>query len=215
MTRAPLTVLTVASAILCLPAVRAQSPTYAACGEAAADANAPVTGAVMLAIPGIASDFILSAGGQIVERSNGTAHFSALVHRASEIDRQLLLELDLAGRILPGQPNHPPAGALPNELLSSAYVPLGPVDPAQFRYYTSGSGSLRGYGAYSGALISVQLSSPLQAGFGASNRNVLNGLACRLSLQVLVQPSFLVLAPSGDATLSASMFPSFVQCASH
>src|SRR5262245_8264622 len=104
----------------------AQSPTYAACRQADNDAFALTPGTSMFALPGVGTDFILAGGGQLVERSNGTAHFSALIRRQSEIDRLFLIELELGGRRQSGSPNFPPAGALPAGLLAAAYAPLGP-----------------------------------------------------------------------------------------
>ena len=193
----------------------AQSPTYAACREAGADAFALATGDSMFALPGVGTDFVLAGGGQLGERGDGTAHFSALIRRQSEIDRLFLVDLELGGRVQSGSPNFPPAGALPPGLQASAYAPFGPVDPTTFRYYTTGSGMLRGHGAYAGATVSLQLSAPLQVGTGASNRNVGPGLACTFTVQVLTQPSFLVLQPTDEARMWATTASSQAQCTSH
>lgn len=206
---------TALSVVLTSAIARAQGNAYAACREASADAFATVAGGSMFALPGVATDFVLAAGGQLIERADGTAHLSALLRRASEIDRQFLLELELSGQVLPGSPQHPPLGALPFELQAGAYVPAGPVDPAAFRFFTSGSGSLRGFGAYSGAIVDLQLSAPMQIGTGANNRNVGTGLAATFTVQVQSQPAYLTLNPTDEARLNATTAQSHAQCISH
>ncbi|MGE3171004.1 MAG: hypothetical protein AB7O97_00155 [Planctomycetota bacterium] len=194
---------------------RAQTPTYAACRDAGPDAFASGSTSNLFALPGVATDFVLAAGGQLVERGDGTARFSAFVHRSSQIDRRLWIELELSGEVLPGDPSHPPLGALAPQLLPQAYAPQGPVDLSSFRYFTAGSGSMRGFGAYAGAFASLQLSAPLQVGVGANNRNVLSGLAANLTVQMLSQPLYLTLNPSDEAQLRVTTSDGHTQCATH
>ncbi len=206
---------TALSIVLASAIAHAQSPSFTACREPGADALATLPGGSLLSMPGVATDFVLAAGGQLSERGDGTAHLSAFVYRASEIDRQFLIEVELSGRVLPGAANHPPTVTLSHELLPTAYVPTGPIDPATFRFYAIGSGSLRGYGAYAGALVSLQMSAPLQIGVGANNRNGLNGMACSFTVQVQTQPTFLTLNPTDEARFAANALPQLLQCVSH
>src|SRR5262249_11018188 len=150
-----------------------------------------------------------------VERPDGSAHLSALLRRASASDRWLQLELELGGLLAPGAPGYPPAGALAGTLLAAAYAPLGPVDPAAFRFYPAGTGTLRGLGAYAGALLSLQVQAPLQAGIGASDCNANPGLGGTFAVAVQSQPQFETLAPAGDAELTAAALPFAPLCASH
>jgi hypothetical protein len=145
-------------------------------------------GGILFAIPGIANDFVLSGGGQFVELPNGTARFTGRMLSNSRIYAAFLVDLQFGGRVDPG--GAVPAGAPTTTLLPGAYVPNGPVDPAQFHYYTTGAGTLNGVREFDGARVTLALSGPVQVGLGANNRNATPGLAASFTVQVLQQPLY-------------------------
>jgi hypothetical protein len=181
----------------------AAQTTYLAVREAIADSHATTPGGALLGIPGIGNDFVLTADGQLVERGNGTAHLSAVLRRASAFDRWLVLELELSGFV----PAH--------TLTASSYAPAGPVDPGAFRYYTAGTGTLRGLGAFSGGTLSLTVQAPLQIGPGANDRNVLSGVGGSFAVAAQSQPLFDPFVPTGAALLTATTFAAVPICASH
>lgn len=193
----------------------AQSPTFLATVAAEADASATETGGFLLAIPGVDADFVVFADGQLVTRSDGTARLSAYVQRLQAIDREFQLVLEFSGRVAPGDVGYPPAGSPVLTLDPQAYVPNGPVDPAAFVYYTQVTGTLTGLRFYTGARCTLQNLGAAQIGVGASNKNVLAGLACDLDVTVVQQPTFGSLVPTGAAQLRATTPATLPHCATH
>lgn len=193
----------------------AQSAPRGAVAPAIADAHATETGGFLLSIPGIADDLVLFADGSFVERADGTARLSAYVNRSSALDREFYLVLELGGRLQPGDAGYPPVGAPVVTLQPGAYVPTGVVDPASFSYYTIGSGTLTGLRAYGGAQLAVTLAGAAQLGIGASNKNVVDGLAADLTVTVVQQPLAGPLLPTGPAQLRADLRDNAAICLSH
>ena len=103
-------------ALLAAP-LTAQS--YSQTRHASPDAFSPTPVSTFLDIPGVGADFKIQGDGQLVERADGTARLSALIGRSSATDRRFLVTIELSGLVLPGQPSHPPVGALPAELLDA------------------------------------------------------------------------------------------------
>ena len=136
---------------------------------AVADALSTELGGFLLAIPGVADDFVLFADGQWQLRANGSVRLSAYVERSSAVDRDFYLELILDGRIDPASAGYPPAGSPLTTMLPAAYAPTGPVDPSQFTYWTQASGTMTGLRAYAGAQINISGASVAQLGLGANN----------------------------------------------
>lgn len=166
----------------------AQAVQRAATVAAAADAFATETGGFYLRVPGVSGEFRMFADGQWLERGDGTARLSALLERSSGSDRNVFVVLEFSGRLAPGAAGYPPAGSPVTTLLPSAYVPIGPVDPGSFVYYTQVTGTLTGLRAFDGLRANVVNAGTAQLGAGATNKNVLPGLAVDLTLTV-VQPS--------------------------
>lgn len=193
----------------------AQGPTYAAATAAEAGPLATEPGGFLLAIPGVADDFVLFADGQFETRANGTARLSGLLRRQSAFDRELFVVLEFSGRIDPGSPLHPPAGAPILTMDPAAYVPLGPVDPLTFVHYTQVTGTITGLHSYLGAAIAVSAAAPVQVGTGANNENLQPGLLADLTLQVVQPPVLLPFVPTGAARLRSNLLPSLPHCASH
>ena len=182
---------------------------------AVADALSTELGGFLLAIPGVADDFVLFADGQWQLRANGSVRLSAYVQRSSAVDRDFYLELILDGRIDPGSAGYPPAGSPLTTMLPAAYAPTGPVDPSQFTYWTQASGTMTGLRAYAGAQINISGASVAQLGLGANNKNVDLGLAVDLTLTVVQPPTSIAFAPTGPATLRASIVDQLELCATH
>lgn len=193
--------------------IAAQVPARAASQPAVNDPLSTEAGGFLLAIPGVADDFVLFADGQWQVRPNGTARLSAWVQRASSVDRDFYIELTFSGRIDPGNPGYPPAGSPITTMLPAAYAPTGPVDPSSFSYYTQVSGTMTGLRAFSGAHIDVVHAGNVQIGPGANNKNVLSGLACDLNLTVVQPPVFLTFAPTGTASLRINFTDQLESCA--
>jgi hypothetical protein len=193
----------------------AQGPVHRAATTAHTDAFSTESGGFLLAIPGVADDFVPYADGQLVERPDGTARLSVHVRRLSSFDREFALHLELSGRLQPNDPGHPPLGSPVTTLLPGAYVPAGPADPSAFVYYTQATGTLTGIHSYTGAIVQAIAATPIQIGVGANNKNVLTGLAGDLSLSVVQPPLLLPFAPTGPAQLRATLQPTLAHCATH
>ena len=205
----------VVALLLITQSLLAQNPQRGASAPAIADARATELGGFLLSIPGVADDFVLFADGAIEERANGTARISAYLNRLSAIDREFYLVLELGGRLDPNSVGYPPAGMPIVTLLPSAYAPMGPVDPAAWTYYTTGTGTLTGLRTYDGARITLALAQPAQIGLGATNKSVLDGLAADLTLTIVQQPTTGSLAPAGPAQLRATLSGQGTSCCAH
>jgi hypothetical protein len=193
----------------------AQLPSYQAVRQAASDpAVASLPGGVMLSIPGVLTDFVLAGGGQLVELPNGTARLTGRVFSDSSIYSALLVDLTFTGRLDAGNPGFPPAGAPITQLLPSAYIPVGSVDPNLFHYYTAASGTFTGVRNLDGAVFGVTSTGPIQLGAGANNRNGNPGLVAEFALTMLQQPAA-PLAPTGTATLTLDFAPVHAEDTTH
>ncbi|MBL8731754.1 MAG: hypothetical protein JNN13_05255 [Planctomycetes bacterium] len=192
-------------------ALCAQSSERHGAVAAVADAYSTESGGYLCRIPGVADDLVLFADGDLVLRANGTARLGAFLLRASAIDRLFYVELEFSGKVSPGDVNHPPAGSPTLTLAAAAYAPAGPVDPATFVYYTTVTGTFTGLFAYGGERYSASNLAPAQLGLGASNKNVLLGLAVDLTLL----PVAGVTVPTGPAELRADLLDTLPVCLSH
>lgn len=193
----------------------AQLPTTSIAAVPFADAFATENGGVLLAIPGVANDFVLFADGAFDVRPNGTARLSAFAHQQSAFDREFYVTLELSGRVAPGDAGYPPANSPVVTMLPTAYVPSGTVDPAQFVYYTQVTGTMVGLRSFEGARVTVSAATPVQCGFGANNKNVRLGLAGDLSLTITQQPTGGTLNITGPAQLRAELAASASFCLAH
>lgn len=188
-----------ATAVL-LGAVRAQSAVYRSVKNAYRDPAIATLDDGFLGIPGSITDLVRSGGGQWVELSNGTARLTCRVFSLSNLYGAFLVDMTFTGRIAPGDPGYPPPGGPDLQLLPSAYVPAGTVDPATFVYYTSASGTLTGVRNFSGGLLTLASTGPVQLGVGANNRNDHLGLSGMFHVTV-VSHSSTTFTPTGPATL--------------
>lgn len=211
----PLLLWTLAAMAATAPSGAAQAPTRATSAVPIADAFATETGGALLDVPGVADDFVLFADGQWHERADGSVRWTALAQRLGSVTRDLFVELVFDGRVDPGDPNYPPTGSPITSLLPGAYAPTGPVDPLQWVYFTQVSGTIVGLRAFDGLRVDVAAANTAQVGLGASNKNVLAGLAVDLLLTVQQPPTGEVFAPTGAAALRADLRPSVPMCATH
>ena len=203
-----------ATLLLAVPAL-AQLPSTSVATAPFADAFATEPGGSLLAIPGIASDFVLFADGALDVRADGTARLSAFAHQQSAFDREFYVTLELSGRLQPGDANYPPAGSPVVTMLPAAYVPVGPVDPALYTYYTQVTGTMVGLRVFTGARIDLTAATPIQVGLGANNKNVRLGLAGDLAMTIVQQPTIGTLNLLGPAQLRAEVVPSANWCLAH
>lgn len=210
-----LSVAGLATALALHASVPSQSASYATALTADVDGAATETGGFQIAIPGVADDLRMFGDGQFVVRADGTARLSTFVHRASAIDREFFVQLEFAGRSAPGDANYPPVGCPVLTLQPSAYLPAGAIDPATYVYWTQVTGTFTGLRTYAGALLTVVNQGAAQTGPGASNKNVLPGLAVDLAITVTQQPSALTFVPTGPAQLRATIATDVQFCATH
>lgn len=180
----------------------AQSPTYHAARQPSIDHSiATIHSGDMLSIPGLFTDFVLAGGGQFVELPSGEARLTGRVFSNASIYSAYLLDIVFSGRVAPADPGYPPAGGPDLQLVASAYAPSGTVDPNQFTYYTSASGTLTGTRNLDGCVLGVTLGSlPAQVGLGANNRNSALGLEAVLNVTILQQAPGNPVGPLTTAT---------------
>jgi hypothetical protein len=195
--------------------VPAQATSYNAAVTATADPLATEAAGFLLSIPGVGDDFVLFADGQLEFRPNGTARLSAYLHRSIAFGAAFFVQLEFSGKLEPNDPGYPPAGSPIVTLQPGAYVPNGPIDPATFSYYTQVTGTFTGLRSYQGALITATNLGVTQLGLGANNKNLGNGIAVDLDLQVLQPSTSLPFVPTGPAELRADLMPSLPHCATH
>lgn len=159
--------------------------------EPAQDPDFGVVGGRALAIPGLAQDFIVVAGGEFCERTDGAAELFAEIASVANPDEQWTLALQLGGRVDAGDPAGPPAGSPALRLAAGAYAANGgPIEPGEWHYYTDVTGELRGTGPRTGARIALAAATPaVQVGEGANGANLRFGLSGGLQAALVSQPS--------------------------
>jgi len=168
----------------------AQQASYSAARQPVTDPLLSVVpGGVMLSLPGLFTDFVISGGGQFVELSDGTARLTSRVFSTSSLYSAFLVDIEFSSKVSPGAPSYPPVGTPDLQMLPSAYVPTGTVDPATFHFYTAATGTLTGVRNYDGAVLGLQLSgAAAQLGVGANNRNGELGMIASFTVSVIQQP---------------------------
>lgn len=202
-------------AVLAARSAPSQLPIRAAGLTAEIDALSTEAGGYLLAIPGVADDFVLLADGQWQVRNDGTARLTAYAHRAASVDRDFFVELIFDGLVEPGNTNYPPAGYPITTMLPAAYAPAGPVDTGSWVYYTQITGTMTGVRAFADARIDISGVGSAQLGLGATNKNVMSGLAVDFDLTIVQPPSATSFVPTGPASLRANLTPSNAMCATH
>jgi hypothetical protein len=142
-----------------------------------------------LTLPGLGGEFEFVAGGEAVERADGTIALRGVIADRDDPARRFALELSAQGRIDAIAEQLPPAGSPQVDLPGGALRPFGPADPGAWRYWSELQGSLRGLGALRGAELTLRSGSfAPQLGLGASGADLGPGLAASLAIEVRAQP---------------------------
>ena len=127
----------------------------------------------------LGSDFDFVGGASFVEGADSVARLSGVLVSHSALGRSFALEIACSGRIDVADGRLPPQGSPVRELQADAYaVAGGPVDPREWRYYGSLSGTLTGLGELEGVRVALRLGrTAVQVGRGASGMNLAHGLS--------------------------------------
>ncbi|MEO0649595.1 MAG: hypothetical protein AAFZ65_02810 [Planctomycetota bacterium] len=141
-------------------------------------------------LPGLATDFQFIAGGDFVERNDGSARLTGVVASVSEPAKQLEVDVTLSNRIDPGDALFPPSSSPKLELKNSAYVQNGgSIDPDAWHYYEFTDGVLLGRGELEGGVLIIERAGPaFQVGRGANGKNGNYGASGWLKIEVLAEP---------------------------
>ncbi len=141
----------------------------------------------------LGTDYEFQPAGELLERADGTATLRGTIVRRSNTSKCFTVDLLFGGRqsLLSNNGTFPPPGSPKQGLDPSVYAENGgPIDPLDWHYYETTSGTLAGCGAYAGALIKVERRGPsFQVGFGANDKNLHFGASGWLKLTTLQQPT--------------------------
>lgn len=159
-----------------------------------------------VSIPGLGNDYIMVPAGSWTDAANGSATLTTTLRRQSDYADAWQLQLTLGGRIVPGTPAHPPAGGPVLQLLASAYSAQGgPVDPAQWRYFATATGTLQGLEDNAGGAIALATSGPFQVGLGAGQGNTFIGCSGSVAATVTQQPTAGPITVTGPIELHTNL----------
>lgn len=164
--------------------------------QAIGDENSPSSSGHSIWLPGIAIDFDFEIDDAYFEESDdncpagvtgGCAHLTGTVRSHANPDLAFLVDVTFSGHTFV-----PPPGSPKKQLFASAYVENGgPIDTAEWRYYTDMTGTLTGIDSFDGAVLDLQPSGPaFQVGLGASGKNLDFGASSWFSWTVTSQPTF-------------------------
>lgn len=155
-----------------------------------------------LALGGVADDYEFVPAGEFTEFADGHAVLSGRLVSISALDDAWDATLSLTGRVDPGEPSHPPANSPVLQMQANAYVGSGgTVDPAQWRYYTAGTGTLTGVGQNDGGSIDLAAAGAFQIGSGANQADLFFGGYGALTVTLTAQPTPRTIAPTGTAEM--------------
>lgn len=186
---APLAML--AGAFLLTATAQAQGQHWTAKDPVVDLLRSPTTNDAAFRLVGLATDFELIGTGELIEASDSSARFTAVIARKSDTHKRFEVDLHLSGYLRPGGPGYS-LGIPDKDLSPSSYSAQGgPVNTATWRYYKCAYGTLTGVDAYDGALVGL-LKAPcdsFQIGRGANNRNVTEGAGTEFIYKVLAQPA--------------------------
>ena len=157
-------------------------------------------------LPGLASDYVFLPVGTLVEAEDGTASLHGLLRRQSDYRDQWQCDLQLAGRLDPGQTGYPPSGSPIQQLDPTIYLAQGgPIDPAQWRYYTQATGTLLGAELNAGGQIDLVQNGAVQIGLGAGQGNLFFGAFATFLATVTTQPTNTTITLTGDVVLQCNL----------
>ena len=181
--------------------LRTDCPALGYCLDEAMRDHLNMGGDHAVAMPGIARDLIFDGDASWFEYPDGTAGFDAVVRDKNDANRKFSVSVVMADRTYAA-----PAGSPKKELPSSAYLPNGPANPANWWYYPNWSATFVGLGDFAGAEVAVTRRGPaFQVGVGASNKNLEFGASAWFNYQTISQPTGNITFPnsgSGDFNLS-------------
>lgn len=157
-------------------------------------------------LPGIASDYVFLPVGNFVEAEDGTASLHGLLRRQADYRDQWQCDVQLTGRLDPGQPGFPPAGSPVQQLDPASYLAQGgPIDSAQWRYYTQATGTLLGADLNAGGQIDLVQNGAVQVGLGAGQGNLFFGAFASFAATVTTQPTNTPISLTGDIVLQCNL----------
>ena len=121
-------------------------------------------------MPKIGKNFVFADGGTFVEKANGTAKLTGIIHKRNKPRHAFKVKIHFR-RYRENPPNN---GSPKKELIPTAYVEQGgPVDTDTWYYYKNFQGTLKGIKRYKGAVIDIHRTGPaFQIGEGASGKNI-------------------------------------------
>jgi concanavalin A-like lectin/glucanase superfamily protein/fibronectin type III domain protein len=136
--------------------------------------------------------FVGNRGGEfIINEAAGTARILGEIVSINDPHDRFKVEIDLSGRVQPGDAAYPPANSPKLEGDTSSYmVNGGHIDTNTWVYWTTLTGTLKGKGNWEGAIIDVVRKGPsAQYGFGANVKDELLGFSTWMDFTTLQQPS--------------------------
>lgn len=176
-----------------------------------------LAGGHALYLPGIGTDFVFRAGGELFLHGDGSAELMGEVMSLGAPERRFLVDVHLAGLMGPDAESYPPVDSPKLELRPEAYVANGgPVDPARWLYFTELDGRLIGRGELAGARLALEGTGPsAQLGRGANGKNLQNGLASWIRLTLLEQPDAGPALPTSpqDGDFNLTLTRTLISCA--
>ncbi len=174
------------------------------------------TGGHALWLPGIGTDFVFVSGGQLMERSDGTALLTGVVARESDPTQRFAVDIAFADAVFPGDVDHPPVGSPKLELDPSAYLDEGgQIDTRDWHYYETVVGALVGKDAFDGGVLTVERAGPaFQVGFGANGKNGSFGGSGWLTATTVAQPAGEPFPQAFQGDLNVDLGGDCVDCAS-
>jgi len=139
----------------------------------------------------LGSDWRFVAGGELEETADGSARLTGLLERPGTSNEQFFVELELGGRLNPGEAGYPPPSSPKVELKPALYAQNGgPIDTNHYYYYTTTTGTLTGLRDLAGLRYGVSpMGAAMQVGVGANGKNLEWGGSAWLTLTRLSAPS--------------------------
>jgi hypothetical protein len=157
---------------------------YATSGATADPDWTRFRGRQALSIHGLGTfDFV--AGGQLVEKADGTAKLTGVVAKRRNPGKRFMVDIDFSGRVDPGRRGFPPLGSPKLALHPNAYADHGGVvDPDTWHYFDTTQGTLTGLVDLAGLDLIVERMGPaFQVGVGASGLNLGYGASGWLTIR--------------------------------
>lgn len=142
---------------------------------ARADKFAQSAGGHAFVFSGIPGAFVFDPSGQFIQDSLRWTLKGTITNGSSVFDVSLVYENIMNyAQAVAADPMSPK-----KELIDTAYIPVGPVDPTSWLFANTISGTIKGIsGAYTGLVLDISKFGPAaQLGYGASGKNKRFGLS--------------------------------------